>query len=157
MILTDQKGTGHMVLTPTYHVFQMYTPFQEATYLPIELESEKIDVAKAYFKDQATGKNAGTRHLPLLSASAAKTQDGNIVVALTNVSLDKAQTIDIQLEGCTAKTVSGRILTSKNVADYNDFEHPDVVAPREFKDAKLKKGTLSVKLPAKSIVVLTLN
>ena len=157
MILTDQKGTGHMVLTPTYHVFQMYTPFQEATFLPIDLESEKMDIAKAYFKDQATGKNAGTRPLPLLSASAAKTQDGSIVVALTNVSLDKNEKIDIQLEGCTAKTVSGRILTSKNVADYNDFEHPNVVAPREFKDAKLKKGTLSVKLPAKSIVVLTLK
>jgi alpha-N-arabinofuranosidase len=42
------------------------------------------------------------------------------------------------------------------VTDYNDFEHPDVVAPKEFKDAKLKKGQLTVKLPAKSIVVLNI-
>ena len=156
MILTDQKGTGHMVLTPTYHVFQMYTPFQEATFLPIDLESETMRVPYDYFKPMDESKEKGYRTLPLLSASAAKAQDGSIVVALTNVSLDKAQTIDIALEGCSAKTVSGRILTAKSVADFNDFDNPQRVAPADFKDAKLKKGVLTVKLPAKSIVVLTL-
>ena len=48
MILTDQEGTGHMVLTPTYHVFEMYTPFQEATYLPLDLESEVKAVSRGY-------------------------------------------------------------------------------------------------------------
>ena len=156
MILTDQKGTGHMVLTPTYHVFQMYTPFQDATFLPIDIESKTMKVSKAYFKDKAD-KDAGERTLPLISASAAKAKDGSIVLALTNVSLDESETLDIALQGCTAKTVSGRILTSKNVADYNDFTNPDKVAPADFRDAKLKKGVLTVKLPAKSIVVLTVK
>ena len=132
MILTDQEGTGHMVLTPTYHVFQMYTPFQEATYLPLDC--------------------------PMLSASAAKTQDGSIVFALTNVSLDKAQTVEVNIDGFNAKKVSGRILTSKNAADFNDFQNPNKVAPAEFKDAKLsKKGVLTVKIPAKSIIVLNIK
>ncbi|MBQ4387458.1 MAG: alpha-N-arabinofuranosidase [Prevotella sp.] len=157
MILTDQQGTGHMVLTPTYHAFEMYKPFQEATYLPIDVETETVQVAKAYFKDQATGKNQGERPLPLVSASAARTKDGSTVIALTNVSLDADRTLDIRLEGCQAKQVEGRILTSKSVADYNDFEHPSKVAPTAFKDARLKKGVLSVKLPAKSLVVLTLR
>jgi alpha-N-arabinofuranosidase len=157
MILTDQEGTGHMVLTPTYHVFEMYTPFQEATYLPIDLESETMQVSKAYFKEKEGAKDAGYRPCPMLSASAAKTTDGSIVLAVTNVSLDKAQTIDFALEGYAAKTVSGRILTSKNVADFNDFQHPNVVAPAEFKDAKLNKGVLTVKIPAKSIIVLNIK
>lgn len=155
MILTDQVGTGHMVLTPTYHVFQMYTPFQESTFLPVDIESETIEVSKAYFKDKAD-ENTGSRTMPLLSASAAKCQDGSVVLSLINVSLDKPQTLDVKLEGFTGKTVKGNILTSKNVADYNDFEHPDRVLPVEFRDAKLKKGVLTVKLPAKSIVVLSL-
>ena len=155
MILTDQVGTGHMVLTPTYHVFQMYTPFQESTFLPVDIESETIEVSKAYFKDKAD-ENTGSRTMPLLSASAAKCQDGSVVLSLINVSLDKPQTLDVKLEGFTGKTVKGNILTSKNVADYNDFEHPDRVSPVEFRDAKLKKGVLTVKLPAKSIVVLSL-
>ena len=157
MILTDQEGTGHMVLTPTYHVFQMYTPFQEATYLPIDIESEVIAVSKEYFKEKEGAKDAGYRPCPLLSASAAKTKDGSIVVSLTNVSLDQDKTVDIQLNGVDAKTVSGRILTSKNVADFNDFQHPNVVVPKEFKDAKLNKGVLTVKVPAKSLIVLTLK
>ncbi|KWW26788.1 MAG: alpha-N-arabinofuranosidase, partial [bacterium P201] len=70
---------------------------------------------------------------------------------------DKAQTIDFSIPGFNAKTVSGRILTAKNVADYNDFDNPNRVAPTDFKDAKLKKGQLTVKLPAKSLVVLTIK
>ena len=157
MILTDQEGTGHMVLTPTYHVFEMYTPFQEATWLPVDLESEVVQCSKEYFKEKAKTADNSTRPCPLLSASAAKTQDGSIVLAITNVSLDKAQTIDFTIDGFKAKSVSGRILTSKNAADFNDFQHPNVVAPQEFKEAKLKKDVLSVKMPAKSIVVLTIK
>ena len=157
MILTDQEGTGHMVLTPTYHVFQMYTPFQEATYVPVDLQSDVVAVSKAYFKEKEGAKDAGYRPCPLLSASAAKTKDGSLVLAITNVSLDKDQTIDFQLAGYTAKQVSGRILTSKNVADFNDFQHPDIVSPKAFKDAKLKNGTLTVAVPAKSIVVLNIK
>ena len=146
-----------MVLTPTYHVFKMYTPFQEATYLPVDLESEIVQVSKAYFKEKEGAKDAGYRPCPLLSASAAKTVDGSLVLAVTNVSLDKDQTIDFDIAGYQAKTVSGEILTSKNVADINDFQHPNVVAPKPYKDAKLKKNTLTVKLPAKSIVVLSIK
>ena len=93
----------------------------------------------------------------MLSASAAKTVDGSLVLAITNVSLDKAQTIDFDIAGYQAKTVSGEILTSKKVYDFNDFQHPDVVSPKPFTDAKLKKGVLTVKVPAKSIIVLNIK
>ena len=157
MILTDQEGTGHMVLTPTYHVFEMYTPFQEATYLPLDLESEIMAVSKGYYKEKKEAKDEGYRPCPMLSASAAKTTDGSLVLAITNVSLDKDQTIDFNIEGYSAKTVSGRILTSKKADDYNDFNHPDVVAPKAYNDAKLKKGVLTVMVPAKSIIVLNIK
>ena len=83
--------------------------------------------------------------------------DGSLVLAITNVSLDKAQTIDFAIDGYNAKSVSGRILTSKNVADYNDFKNPNVVAPKEFKEAKLNKNKLTLTIPAKSIIVLNIK
>ena len=44
------------------------------------------------------------------------------------------------------------------VEDFNDFQNPNKVAPAEFKDAKLsKKGVLTVKIPAKSIIVLNIK
>ena len=144
MILTDQKGTGHMVLTPTYHVFEMYKPFQEATWLPLDLHCGHATTTEG-------------KQVPLVSASAARTQAGDYVVALANVSLDQEQTVEVSMEGAQAKSVTGRILTAKDAQDFNSFEHPDVVAPKAFSGAKLKKNTLSVKLPAKSIVVLSVK
>ncbi len=144
MILTDQKDKGHMVLTPTYHVFQMYQGFQEATHLPLDIQCDSLTTTE--------GKN-----VPALSASAARQADGSLILSLANTRLDKEQTITVNLSGTEAKTAEGSILTSKNVADYNDFEHPEVVKPQPFKNAKIKKNQLTVKLPAKSIVVLNIK
>jgi alpha-N-arabinofuranosidase len=144
MILTDQKGSGHMVLTPTYHVFEMYRPFQDATFLPMTLKTDSVRTIEG-------------KQVPLISTSAARTQDGNIILALTNTSLTDSKDIAVTLEGIKAKSIEGRILTSKDAKDYNSFENPNVVSPRPFKDAKLKKNLLSMTLPAKSIVVLTIK
>ena len=144
MILTDTNGKGHMVLTPTYHVFRMYQPFQDATYLPLDIKCDSMNV-----RDNRT--------IPMVSASAAKTKDGNIVISLANISLDKAQNIDVDIENAGIKNISGEILTSKNISDYNDFNNPDVVKPVPFKDVKVKRNTLKVKIPAKSIVVLNIK
>lgn len=146
MILTDQEGEGHIVLTPTYHVFKMYAPFQDATYLPMDIATDSIDV-RGYKQKQ-------NPRIPLLNTSAAKAQDGSIVVALSNISLDKAQEVEIALDGATAKSVTGEILTCKTIADYNDFSHPNNVQPTAFKGAEIKKNVVRAKIPAKSIVVL---
>ena len=44
-----------------------------------------------------------------------------------------------------------------NIDDHNTFDRPDLVTPSKFEGAKWNKGTLKVKLPAKSIVVLELK
>ncbi len=141
MILTDQKGTGHMVLTPTYHVFEMYKDFQEATHLPLDLRCDSVKASNGH-------------SIPLISATAARAKDGSLVVAMANTSLTKEQTVQVGIEGATAHEVTGKVLTSKRMNDFNDFEHTDVVKPVEFKDARLKNGTLTVKMPVGSIVVL---
>lgn len=61
MILTKGK---EMVLTPTYYVFKMYKVHQDATYLPIEISCQQMNV-----RDKRT--------LPLISATASKTKMGN--------------------------------------------------------------------------------
>lgn len=154
MILTDQEGEGHIALTPTYHVFRMYKGFQEALPLPLSLSCDTMNVRLDY--NRPYGDDNRTT-LPLFNASAAQKADGTIILSLVNVSLDKAQDIAINLEGCKAKTVGGEILTSRNITDYNDFAHPNTVAPAPFKGAKLKGGALTARIPAKSIVVLELK
>lgn len=154
MILTDTKDGGHMVLTPTYHVFNMYKPFQEALPLESSVDCEVMTVRSEPTKP-ITEKDKTL--LPVVSCSAARTADGRTLVALVNVKHDKAQQVDVNLSGVDAKNVTGTILTCKNIGDYNDFSHPNTVAPAPFKGAKLKGGKLSVEMPRMSIVVLELK
>lgn len=151
MILTDTKGQGHMVLTPTYHVFQMYKDFQEATHLPVDVKVDSIDVEGGHMQNMVDAK------IPAVSISAAKKADGSVFLSLANVSLDKAQEVELSLDGAAVKTATGKVLTSKKVDDYNDFDHPTTIALADFKDAKVKKNKVTVKLPAMSIVTLTLK
>ena len=144
MILTDMKGNGHMVLTPTYHVFRMYQPFQDATALPLEISCDSIKVRE-------------NQTIPTIFSSAAKTKDNSIVVSLANISLDKSQDIDIVSDLSTINNITGEILKCKNISDYNDFEHPQTITPHVFKDIKIKKNIIKIKIPAKSIVVLNIK
>jgi len=94
------------------------------------------------------------RTIPMISTSAAKKKDGAMIISLANVSIDKAQAVEFDIEGMAAKSVSGRILSAKTVTDYNDFDHPETVKPVIFKDMKLKNNKVKVNIPSKSIVVL---
>lgn len=144
MILTDMKGNGHMVLTPTYHVFRMYQPFQDATALPLEISCDSIKVRE-------------NQTIPTIFSSAAKTKDNSIIVSLANISLDKSQDIDIVSDLSTINNITGEILKCKNISDYNDFEHPQTITPHVFKDMKIKKNIIKIKIPAKSIAVLNIK
>ena len=144
MILTDMKGNGHMVLTPTYHVFRMYQPFQDATALPLAISCDSIKVRE-------------NQTIPTIFSSAAKTKDNSIVVSLANISLDKSQDVNIASDLSTINNITGEILKCKNISDYNDFEHPQTITPHVFKDMKIKKNIIKIKIPAKSIVVLNIK
>ncbi|KAA6344605.1 Intracellular exo-alpha-L-arabinofuranosidase 2 [termite gut metagenome] len=139
MILTNAEG---MVLTPTYHVFNMYKVHQNATYLPFSLICDKVDVS-------------GNRTVPLVSATASKDKEGTIHISLSNIDADEAQEITIEISDSKATKVSGQILTSANLTDYNSFENPTAVTIKEFSGAKINKGVLTVKLPVKSIVTIS--
>lgn len=144
MILTDTKGNGHMVLTPTYYVFKMYKPFQNATSLPSDVQCSSHTFEKG---------------LPIanLQSSSAKTTDGTIIVSLANIDLQKGQEVALALDGYNANSVCGEILTAKNITDYNDFNHSETIKSENFTGAKIKKNQIMVKIPAKSIVVLKIK
>jgi alpha-N-arabinofuranosidase len=65
--------------------------------------------------------------------------------------------VTINLGALKAKTVTGRILASSKISDHNTFAKPDAVKPAVFSGASLKGGTLAVKLPPFSVVVLELK
>ena len=140
MILTDGKK---MVLTPTYHVFEMYKPWQDATVLPIELDTPW------YGKGQFT--------MPAVSGSAVRGKDGKVHVGLSNLDPNQPNTVTVKLDGLNAATVAGRILTASAMNAHNSFDAPETIKPAPFTGAQVSGGTLSVTLPPKSVVVLDLQ
>jgi alpha-N-arabinofuranosidase len=137
VILTDNEK---MLLTPTYWVFYLYKVHHDATLLPVSLACNKYE--------------QNGRKMDAVSVSASKDASGKIHITLVNIDPNKAQSIESELRGVTAKSVSGKILTAAKIDDYNTFEQPNTVLVKDFKDAKLSKGVLSVSLPSKSVVML---
>ena len=140
VILTEGS---QILLTPTYHVFEMYKVHQDATLLPIELESAQY--------------SHGDSSIPQVNVSASRNKDGLIHISLCNADHQKAASVDVELRGIMAKQVSGRVLTSEDIRDHNTFDEPEKVQPSAFEDFKLSEKGLSVNLPAKSVVVLAIK
>lgn len=141
LILTrDEK----MVLTPTYHVFDLYKVHQDATLLPIDIT------------DQGYYEYEGSR-LPALSASASRDKNGFIHITLVNIHPKKKMNVSTEIRGASVTSVTGRILTASVMDACNTFEKPDNVKPEDFKGASVKNNLLSVELPPMSVVVLELK
>jgi alpha-N-arabinofuranosidase len=140
MILTDGKK---MVLTPTYHVFEMYKPWHDATVLPISIDTPW------YNKDQFV--------MPAVSGSAVRGKDGKVHVGLSNLDPTQPNSVTVKLDGLNAASVTGRILTAGAMNAHNTFDAPETVKPAAFTGAQVNGGTLTVTLPPKSVVVLDLQ
>jgi alpha-L-arabinofuranosidase len=141
MILT--KGP-QMILTPTYHVFHMFRAFQDATSLPTDLQAPTYEL--------------GSVSVPSISLAAARGGDQAVLLALTNLDPKTAHPLSIAITGAgQPKRVSGEILTASAMDARNTFETPDAVHPTAFSGASIKGGSLSLTLPAKSVVVLRLE
>ncbi len=136
MILTDGP---RMLLTPTYHAFTLYQPFQGATSLPLTLQAPAYGTVKS------------------VDGSAARGVDGKLHVALVNLDPNKSMDVSLALEGWPGRRVSGRVLTADVMDAHNDFDAPQVVQPATFNHATVGNGRLSATLPAKSLVVLTVE
>ena len=140
MILTDGPK---MVRTPTYHVFHMYKPYMDATVLPVEVKSSW------YHKEGHV--------MPSVSASAVRDKAGVVHVALANLDPNNEAPVTVSLAGVSASGVTGTVLTAPAMTALNSFDAPDTVVPVAFSGAKLDGGTLTVTLPAKSVVMLDLR
>jgi alpha-L-arabinofuranosidase len=140
MILT--RGDA-MILTPTYHVFELFTPHHDATLLPISLEEGSY----AFSGDS----------VPAVSASASRDSAGRIHITLANLDPGHRRTIRAEVRGAGVSALSGRILTAAAMNAHNTVDDPAAVRPGPFRDARLVGGRLVIDLPAKSIVVLELR
>jgi alpha-N-arabinofuranosidase len=140
VILTKEEK---MLLTPTYHVMEMYNVHQGALMLPLTISCNNYAV--------------GEKSLKAISVSVSKDSTGAVHISLVNLDAHKAQELTIDLGYITPKTVTGRILHSDKLQDHNSFENPRKIKPDSFQGANVKGNKLSLKIPPFSVVVLELK
>jgi alpha-L-arabinofuranosidase len=136
MIITDKEK---MVLTPTYYVFKMYVPFQDATFVPVTFDAgwyTRGDVA-----------------LPRVDAIAAKDANGKLWLEITNLDPNQPVEIEASLGGITAKSAAGETLTAPKVDSVNSFDAPNIVVPKPV-SARVQGGKMTLKLEPKSVTVV---
>lgn len=139
MILTDDEGG--LVLTPTYHVYEMNAGHHDSQALSvraIEVPTVTVD----------------GRALPALSLSAS-TKGGGVLISLTHIGLEHALPIEIAL-GAPATVIRARVLTGTDAAAHNTPERPDAVAPTPL-EAVVEGGTLRVTLPPHAFATVELT
>ena len=140
VILTKEDK---LVLTPTYHVMEMYKVHQDATLVPAQVISNDF--------------MAGGSRIPAVSVSASIDKSRKMHISLTNLDNISAQKVELALNGFKATKVTGRILTSGKVQDGNTFENPNKVTPKAFSGATISGNQLSVDMPKNAVVVLELS
>jgi alpha-N-arabinofuranosidase len=137
MILTEGEK---MIVTPTYHVFEMYTVHHDAVMLPFEL--------------MCSDYRFGDEEIPSLDVSASKDKSGKIHVTLCNLNPSESAELLCELEGARPSRVTGRVLTDDTLNAHNTFDNPQAVRPDAFDKFDFENNIITATLPPKSIVLL---
>jgi alpha-L-arabinofuranosidase len=139
MILTDEEK---MVLTPTYHVFRMYLPFQDATFVPVAFD------AGSYTHGDVT--------LPRVDAIAARDTAGRLWLAATNLDPNRPVEVEARVAGVRPRAAAGETLTAAAVNSVNTFAAPATVAPQPL-TATVDGRTVTLTLAPKSVTVIAID
>lgn len=137
LVLTDKEK---MLLTPTYHVFDLYAVHQDATLVPVDVQSEQYQ-------------HAGYS-IPAVSASASVDDAGKLHITLSNANPNKDIAVNLLVRGLKGSQVQGRILQATAMNAHNTFAQPNAVTPQPFTSAQLTAEGLTLTLPKMAVVAL---
>ena len=134
VILTDGD---QMILTPTYHVFDLFKAHQDATLIPSEIECAEVEGVQSV-------------------TASASIKDGVITVTAANVDCEKTQQVTLAIENFEANDVVARILTG-DMHDKNTFEDKECVKIADFADFTVTEEGIVLNLPACAVVEVTIH
>ena len=127
-----------MLLTPPYHLLDMYKPFKGATPFPASVDGPSFTI--------------GEHELPHVDVSAARGADGALVLSLVNLHPSESARVTTDLAG----TATGRIITGPEMDTHNTFDAPDTIHPVDYA-GEVVDGVLVFDLPARSVAVVTVQ
>lgn len=139
MVLTEDGGE-RMLVTPTYHVFEMYKEHQDAIRVPVDLSTDEY----AY----------GDQAIPAVSVSASRAASGGLHVTLCNLDPNRDRELCCELRGTTVRQLSARVLTAGQITAHNTFDEPRTVQPQALPLPAPQNGTVTFTVPPRAVVAL---
>lgn len=128
-----------MLLTPTYHVFDLYKAHQDATLVQSFVQSDAIGTEEA--------------QVPSLHVSASQNAQGALNITLANLSHTEPQAIDCEIAGQKISKLTARVLTGAMDA-CNDFDSLNRVAIAPLTGVQQEGESLRFTAPACSVIHL---
>ena len=132
VLLSDGE---RLVKTPTWHIFKMYLPHQDAELVKTSFAAPDIEKAE--------------KNIPMLTYSMSKKED-EFFLTVSNCSLDEDCTMLIDPEQGEIKDVSAQIVNAE-IHEYNDFDGSMPVGIADYHGFETEDGKLRVTLPAHSV------
>lgn len=122
-----------MILTPTYHVFDLYKGHQGSRLLKSKFEGIR---------------RIGTEQfsVPELIESASVNSHGKITITVCHPELKEDKEVEIVFAKKCPASVQMTLL-SGNMQDYNSFEEPERVRTKKSNEWKIKENRIKVKIP----------
>ena len=137
MVLTEGPK---MLLTPTYHVFDMYKAHQGARQVETYAETKLL--------------NCGDWQVPDLHVSASEAADGKILLTAVNLSDTDDTPVEVLLTG--AARASGTVLSGAPGA-HNTFEKPETVRPAPLSGIAAGSGAVRFTLPPCAVAAVEIH
>ncbi len=140
VILTDNEK---LVLTPTYHIMNMYKVHQEARLINLKINSEIYKINE--------------NEIPAISGSASLDKNDLLHLSLANIHGSKTIDVAIEIQGRVVNYITANMLTSSKLQDHNNFGQPERVTPVVFYDFLLMDNCLQIKMPPFSAITFELK
>jgi alpha-N-arabinofuranosidase len=135
----------HFVLTPVYHVFQMYMAHMGARSVRTEFAAPPA----SYDRRGQPGALWGLK-------GSASISGKKVTLTVVNPHTSRALEAEVVVRGAAVESGTGQVLTNADLHAHNDFQHPDVVHP-EPAAVTVARGRLLHRFPPASVTALHLT
>ncbi len=139
LFLTEDEK---LVLTPTYHVFDMYQSHQGGRSVRTVFESGDASFSVGDEK----------RNLPAMAGSAS-IKGSMLTVSVTNAHARLPVEVEMEVRGAQVRELTRLTLTADDIHSHNTFEAPGVVAPTRQALTKIEESRYT--FPPASVTTMT--
>lgn len=133
------------ILTPTFHVFEMFVPHMGARSVRALFSAPEVRYTRVDKPAEFWG-----------LAGSASVSGKQLTLTVTNPHLTEARESEIAVRGARTESARARVLSEPDVHAHNSFERPRDVEPRD-EQAKVAAGVLTFSFPPASVTRLQIT